>query len=427
MLYTRLIFGFLPYLPEGSSWEGAAQAAGDRSRMNILLIHPHDVRSPEEPWTRRITAIASFLYKRKHAVKVVYAPLMITARSQRHWQEGIEFIEVSRYSSPYVLFKNLLTMVPLVRWSDVVHLQKCHYYTAVPALLLCYAMNKPLHYDWDDWEEKIWLEACGRRLHSLGIAFLYRLLELALPFLADSTTCASRHLKKLALQRGARPFLIKDSPVGVDLEKFTKPVNGASLREKYQIRKDQKIILYVGQLHSAQYVDLLLKAAVYLNKQRAGKSSLIYMIVGAGVGLPRLMALAEEAGVSGQCIFTGAVPSDDVVEYIDAADICVAPFCSTAVTLCKSPLKIVEYMSRGKYIVASAVGEVVQMLGGCGYLTQEGSFQEIAEGIRYFLENGDDEAFRKDVQDRLRKRVEHRYTWDYTVENLLALYSEITG
>jgi len=66
------------------------------------------------------------------------------------------------------------------------------------------------------------------------------------------------------------------------------------------------------------------------------------------------------------------------------------------------------------------------MLDGCGYLTQEGSSEEIAEGIRFFLENGDNETFRKDVQDRLRKRVHQRYTWDYTVGNLMALYSMIT-
>ena len=40
--------------------------------MNILMIHPHDIYSPVEPWTVRITYLANEFTKMGHEVRVVY-------------------------------------------------------------------------------------------------------------------------------------------------------------------------------------------------------------------------------------------------------------------------------------------------------------------------------------------------------------------
>jgi len=151
------------------------------------------------------------------------------------------------------------------------------------------------------------------------------------------------------------------------------------------------------------------------------------MVVGDGYMRKRLMDMTDELGMTDTFIFTGAVPADEVGAYIHAADICVAPFQKTKVTLCKSPLKIVEYMACGKCIVASAVGEVVEMLGGCAYLAQEGSSKDLASGIGYFLDRLDDGPFMRTLKERLAQRLAHKYTWEYTVDNLLSLYGKIAG
>jgi len=394
--------------------------------MKILMVHPHDPFYSGEPWTRRIRAIARQLVKRGHAVKLVYFPFYLERDDTPFSREGIYYIPFPRKISPRQIIKNTKYLYRLVQEAEVVHLQKCHHYAALPVLIACYRTGTPLHYDWDDWEEKIWLEACGRKWHSLFVAVSFSILERALPYLADSVTGASAYLRKLALNRGAASESVKESPVGVDTGLFSDTEDPA-IRTTFSLSPQERIVLYVGQLNGSQYVDLFIRAAdIVLNTVRP-QDRIKFMVVGDGYMKKELLKMVDDGGMTAQFIFTGAVPPEDVPLYIRGADICVAPFKKTKVTTCKSPLKIVEYMACGKYIVASAVPEAVEMLGGCGYLAQEGSYQDLARGIIYFLERIDDEAFGKTIKERLAQRIQYKYTWEYTVENLLTLYRKIAG
>ena len=40
--------------------------------MRVLMVHPHDIYDPLEPWTIRITSLARCLGQLGHEVKVVY-------------------------------------------------------------------------------------------------------------------------------------------------------------------------------------------------------------------------------------------------------------------------------------------------------------------------------------------------------------------
>ena len=106
-------------------------------------------------------------------------------------------------------------------------------------------------------------------------------------------------------------------------------------------------------------------------------------------------------------------------QYIAAADICVACFEENEVTLCKSPLKIVEYLASGKAIVASNVGEVSNMLGESGVLTSPGDSSSLASGILKVLENND---LKNKLEQLARKRAEEEYNWTVTAENFLRAY-----
>ena len=40
--------------------------------MRVLMVHPHDIYDPLEPWTIRITSLARCLTERGHEVKLAY-------------------------------------------------------------------------------------------------------------------------------------------------------------------------------------------------------------------------------------------------------------------------------------------------------------------------------------------------------------------
>ncbi|PIQ90327.1 MAG: hypothetical protein COV71_05030, partial [Candidatus Omnitrophica bacterium CG11_big_fil_rev_8_21_14_0_20_41_12] len=284
-----------------------------------------------------------------------------------------------------------------------------------------YINKKPLHYDWDDWEEKIWYESCGRSLHSRFIGGFFKLLERVLPLLSDSVSCASNRLKELAVDFGVKDEFIFDAPVGADLVKFKPGPSGAQIKAKYHIPENEHVVLYVGQLHGAQYVDLLIKAAnVVLNDRKDVK----FMIVGEGFLENQLRQMVKDSGLENKVIFTGAVNHEEIPLYIGAASICIAPFRDTKVTQCKSPLKIVEYMASGKAIVASKVGEVRKMLGGVGFLAAAGDYQSLAEGINALL---NDRELCKKLGLAARMRAERKFNWSYTATNLLEAYNKISG
>jgi glycosyltransferase involved in cell wall biosynthesis len=315
------------------------------------------------------------------------------------------------------LFRNIIKAYQLAGWADVVHFQKCFYQAALPAVTAAVLRNKPLHYDWDDWEVKIYeASAAPGRLKGFIRGFL-AILENTLPRLVDTISVASGRLKAECRKLGVEEARIFDAHVGADIARFHPGVSGQRIREQYNIQKP--LVLYVGQLHGGQYVELFIETATKLMRDHA--QDLSFMIVGDGYRAQELKRIAERAHLDGDLIFTGAIAHELVPEYVAAADVCVACFEENEVTVCKSPLKVVEYLSSGKAIVASSVGEVPRMLKGAGILVQPGSASALAEGILRVTSDG---KLKRSLETLARRRAEDEYNWTVTAENILCAYAK---
>lgn len=386
--------------------------------MKILMVHPHDLFSPTEPWTIRIFKFAEELVRKGHEVTIAYFPM---TRQGESFSCGVRLIPLDRTISAAVLIKNTVLLCKLSSRVDIVHFQKSQFYAALPAVLAAYLTRKPLHYDWDDWEEKIFLAAIrNKKTTAMLTGLSFFLMERCLPFLADSVSVASEALRELALQRGANEKKVFWAPVGADLKQFRPDSPPGGVREKYDVN-GALLVLYHGQLHSCQYVGLFLKAIRLISKTQ-GCNRLRFMVLGSGSELKSLKMFAQELGIGEKVIFTDFVPHADIPQYIAAADICVAPFYDNEVTRCKSPLKIVEYMASGKPIVASDVGEVRNMVGGVGLLVEPGKPEALAEGILELVSN---EKLRNTMAVAARQRAETKYNWEFSTGNLAKAYKSI--
>ncbi len=380
--------------------------------MKILMVHPHDLFSREEPWTTRPRNIAREFEKQGHRVRLIYFPLNFRGR-QRFVRDGIEYICLSRRLGWRNLASNTAFLCAEAEWADIIHFQKCFYYAALPALTAAVLKNKPVHYDWDDWELKIFNQS-GRQPVLIG--FLMWALERFIPGLSDSVSVSSRRLKTEALKYGVKEENIVMAPVGADTESFHPRVSPVRVRERYNI--ESPVAAYIGQLHGGQYAEQFIKAAkIVLN--RIG--DVTFMVVGGGYRLEELKNLARELEMEKNIIFTGAVAHREVPLYIASADITVACFADNDITRSKSPLKIAEYLACGKPVVASDVGEVRDMLGGAGMVTDPDNPEDLAGGIVKLLE---DEPLRKRLSLQARKRAEEIYNWKNTADNLLMKYND---
>ena len=384
--------------------------------MKIFMIHPHDLFDFSEPWTIRIKSLASRFKSKGHEVKIAYFPLRASHAypPQSQWQ-GIPVITLDRRRGLNYLFKNTLKLYNEIKWADIVHFQKCFHYASIPAILASWLAKKPLHYDWDDWETKIYFY--GKPASPIIGIYMW-ILERAIPKFVDSVSLSSKRLLELATKEyGVAKDRTTMAPVGADCERFSPHNSGEEIRKKYRI--DGPIVLYLGQLHGAQYAELFIQSAEIVARWHP---STMFFIVGGGYRLQELKTLAYRLGMADKIIFTGFVSHDETWKYIAAADVCVACFENNDITQCKSPLKLAEYLASGKAIVASNVGEVRNMVGGVGILVEPGNHVVLAGAINELL-------FRPDLRAKMgiiaRKRALEKYNWTWTADNLLQTYFRV--
>jgi len=388
-----------------------------RRELRVLMIHPHDLFSPQEPWTIRVVSIARELAVMGHEVRLCYFPIAGEPAAVKNQLGPVKTIALDRSHTPTALVANTRRLVELARQADVIHFQKCHYYASLPSVLAAYIAGRPVHYDWDDNEEQIWYESVAPGIRARCVGLTYGALERLLPRLSDSVSCASARLRQMTEGRGVPAARVFDSAVGADLEMFRPGLDGRRVRKQHGVEGD--LVLYVGQLHGAQYAELVIDAARVVLETRPGVT---FMIVGDGYLRDQLVARARGLGLEDRVIFTGSVPHAEVPLHMAAADVCVAAFEDSEVTRCKSPLKIAEYLASGKPVVASGVGEVSTMVGEAGLVVPPGDAGALAEGIVHVLAN-------RDLKERLgrlaRARAESTFGWNHTATSIAAAYETI--
>lgn len=146
-------------------------------------------------------------------------------------------------------------------------------------------------------------------------------------------------------------------------------------REK-RINEKQKVI----NIGTAAFLDVNWKGQKFVVEALAqlkneGIECFRYQMIGAGTGND-IKRLAEQLGVSEYVAIIGALPHDQVFDWLDQIDIYIQP--SFQEGLCRS---IVEAMSRGCPIICSDVGGNYE-LASKQYLFKKGDSKELAAKLR---------------------------------------------
>lgn len=388
--------------------------------MKILMLHPHDIFSPLEPWTIRILSLAKELTKFGHKVRLIYFPLEFNSKTKSQYlNSSLQVIPLRRELGLINFIKNIIIINRFSKWADIIHFQKCFYWASIPALIASWLNKKPIHYDWDDWETEIFYECPDTNFLRNIVGEFMRITEDLIPKLVDTISVSSQALYDLCIKLGISQEKIFVVPVGVDLEEFGPHISGEEIRRRFNLRGE--VILYLGQLHSGQYAEQFIYAAKEILENKP-KEEVNFLIVGGGFRLNFLKELTKNLGLDGRIIFTGPISHEEVPKFIAASDVCVACFEDNKITRCKSPLKIVEYLASGKPIVASDVGEVKRMLNGAGILVRAEDIQTLGEEIIRLLQ---DKNLRSALGERARKKAEE-YSWEKLAKNLFFVYERTT-
>lgn len=206
-------------------------------------------------------------------------------------------------------------------------------------------------------------------------------------------------------------------PNGIDLSEYEKLPDRGRFRTKYQIKDNEKIILYLGRIHKRKGIDLLINAYSKLVKDM--KKARLIIVGPDDMYLSELKKQITELGIEDKVIFTGPLFNHDKLSaYLDA-DVLVYPAIYEIFGLVPF-----EAIISGTPIIVTddcGCGEIVKE-AECGYLVRYGDIEGLKNQILYVL-NNPDEAKKKVLQGQ--KYIYNNLTWDKIVMKVEDVYEDL--
>lgn len=232
---------------------------------------------------------------------------------------------------------------------------------------------------------------------------------------AGAVLAVSRPLaERLEREAGARGR-VHVVPNGVDISRF-----GRGVAPALPAKAGEVTIGFVGSLRPWHGVEQLVRAFVRLREEFA---PVRLLIVGDGPMRERLEAASAEHAEA--VVMTGAVPPSAVPGLLASMDIAAAPY-PRMDEFYFSPLKLYEYMASGVAIVASAAGQVAEVIedGGTGLLYEPDDAAGLHATLGRLIA---DPGLRRRLGSRAREVAGRRHGWDSVASRILELAGGLRG
>ena len=241
---------------------------------------------------------------------------------------------------------------------------------------------------------------------------IYKLTEMIALKDSDKIISVTENLKDIFM----RKYRIEEKNIvvinnGVNIDLF-KPMETKKAIADLKLNENNYYVCFTGYLTPWQGVEYLVKAAPLVSKAIPLTK---FLIIGNGPMKKDLKNLISKTIASDKFIFTGMVPHEDVPKYINASDVCVAPFIRERnEKIGLSPLKIYEYAACGKPIITSIIPnlEFIEEFN-TGIMVESCMPMKIASAIIELLKNP---KLRLEMGENGREYVEKNHSWENIAE-----------
>nr|HML48987.1 glycosyltransferase family 4 protein [Clostridia bacterium] len=223
--------------------------------------------------------------------------------------------------------------------------------------------------------------------------------------------------RNVALTRGGmRPENVLVLRSGPNLERLRIQPPTPSLR-----RGRRFLVSYVGVIGEQEGMPFLLAAADAIRRKR-GRDDVAFGVVGGGPALDAARALCAKMGLDDMVTFTGRVPDDMLLAYLNTADVCVNADAHNAMNDMSTMNKVLEYMALGKPIVQFDLKEGRVSAQDASLYACPNDADDMAAKILELLDN---EPLRRKMGAAGRCRIETELSWAHTSQALLKGYDRI--
>ena len=254
----------------------------------------------------------------------------------------------------------------------------------------------------------------GYFTNSKMIYKIIQLFEKKINNSADLIVTSSQKMAQNLQENGKIPknkiFFTLD---GVDTDIFIPDNTTEILREKLQLPKNKKIIVYLGLLNEYQGIDCLLKSIVSILKHRTD----IHFLIMGFPNQARYENIAKQLKINDHVTFTGRISYFEAPRYLALGDLAVSP----KLSITEANGKLYNYMACGLPAVVFDSPTNREILGDSGiYAKIFGNPESFAEAIEFGLNN---ENILRVLGQKLREKAVTDFSWDTVVEKILNVYT----
>lgn len=302
----------------------------------------------------------------------------------------------------------------LRRRYDLVHSFSYYLNANLPAFMLRRLRGYVFVSDWCDWFSRGM--DMGRFAGRPGLARAIGAWEDAVRRRAQGVTAISRALQGRCLKIGCPPGSVLYLPGGAPAQSVT-PQDQPECRARCGLPQDAQVAAYLGAPYAQEFSHYIEAA-----KRLAGQRPQLRLLF-IGSPRPEIKDLVEQAGLTDRTIFAGKVTDADLPCWLGCADFFMLPMTDNPYHQSRWPNKIGEYLAAGRPVLASAVGEVKELLSNnpVGVLTGNDS-TEIAERMAGLW---DDAPGRQRMGQAARALAEGPLSWASLAQELLEFYRRL--
>lgn len=211
-------------------------------------------------------------------------------------------------------------------------------------------------------------------------------------------------------------------PMGIDIEKFSKPKIEEIKKVKDKYKLNSFTVLFIGRLSEEKGVIFLIEALEKLKKEKREFKALI---VGEGSEKPKLEKAIKDKKLEDSVILTGWVDSDEVPFYYAAADVFVGPsIISTTGWQEAFGLVFAESLASGTPVIGTRTGGIKDIVvnGKNGFLVDDKDSDKIADKLRKLM---DEPQLLKSMQRNAQQHMTDNFSWETTTKRYKEIFARL--
>lgn len=393
--------------------------------MKIAFVGGFAFR-PKGTIRARAHPLAVELVKLGHEVTIFLTPYDNPGDSCRDWtQEGVQIKNLKVSSSPLSYPGLLISLLRALDHyhPDVVHIFKPKGFAGAAGSYLLMKGSHTIVLDCDDLEGwGGWNEV--KSYPWIVKEYIHRQERWMMKSTPVVTVASRALLDRVSEVRGASSgiYYVPNCGVSAGNTRIQDTIRRCSPTEARRALglPDGLLVLYTGHFEAAENPMFLCRVAEAVTR----RDEITFVFVGSGPELPKLKHFfSHESGLKAQ--FLSELPLEQYLLAIWASDVTAFPFPDNPVHRSKCSARIIDYMSMGKPVITSRVGQNEEYIvdGVSGMLITPNDARLFAEKLDILLQNP---KLRASLGEMAEMRIREKFRWNgEAVNHCLAAYEEL--